>query len=135
MKREDVDRIVDAELARRGHYVRIDDPDVVDVMGQVEGPAWARSQVGSRSGYAVPAFVEAYRKLLEVARAEGVSPEEFDANVNPRDWDGPDSDGTIYGEGGYARYVVRSNGEVVLVASSTRPEKIAIARRVGIKVL
>lgn len=42
---------------------------------------------------------------------------------------------TIYGEGGYARYVVQKNGEVVLDGSSVRREKATLAEAAGVRVV
>jgi len=41
----------------------------------------------------------------------------------------------IYGESGYARYIVRDDGEIVLDQDSTRPARAQQAREVGFKVV
>lgn len=43
-------------------------------------------------------------------------------------------DGALYGDGGYARYIVASNGELVLLGSSTRQERREKALSVGFSV-
>lgn len=41
----------------------------------------------------------------------------------------------LYGDAGYSRYFVRPSGELVLIASTTRPEKVATVKALGITVL
>ena len=60
----------------------------------------------------------------------GESGEQWEGNLHPAG-----GDGTIYGDGGYARYRVYGNGEVVLVASNTRPERVAKAVAAGFTVV
>ncbi len=116
---------------RTGLYIY--DRDVIDTMAKVEDEEWAKLQRSGRAGgYGVPAFVEAWRKL----QAELLPGEVFEENVRPDLFvSGPTSDGAIYGDGGYSRYIVTGTGEVVLLASSTRPAKVALAKAAGIRVI
>jgi hypothetical protein len=117
---------------------RIYDPDVVDRIGEVEGPRWAKMQrtgagLGgdpAKNGTSVRAFVDAWEVLqAELAASPGTT---WTDRLNPQDFGGPGSDGSIYGEGGY---VVRPDGEVCLLRWSTRPEKLELAERVGFRVV
>lgn len=109
--------------------VYIVDPDAFEKMAQVEGAAWAAYSTTHRARESFFAVRQAYCDVLcELERygekdpVAGHAAELMDNNV-------------IYGESGYARYVVRNDGEIVLDRSSTRPERAQKAREVGFRVV
>ena len=119
------------------------DPDALHVLGRLEGDAWHARQraILLRSGGEPPrtgaaaanyctsfaAFLDTWRALAEAGELpwpDAISPRLIDVA----------GDGMIYGEDGVARYVVRGDGEVVLLRWSTRPTKVALAEEIGVTV-
>lgn len=127
----------DAAPPARGVFVF--DPDVLDRLAAVEGAPWAEGQrTGAGLGgppaevaHTIAAFQAAWTTLQAELAGTG---ETWGGTLDPGDFGGPRG-GTIYGEGGYARYVVRGDGEVVLLGNSTRPEKVTLARAAGFRVV
>lgn len=104
------------------------DPNALQVLGQIEGADWLKLQSNRpANGYSFQAYLDTWERL----KAEGYTP--FPGNISPYLFDIV-SDGAIYGESGYARYIVRGDGEIVLLRWSTRPEKIALAESLGVTV-
>lgn len=105
--------------------VRIDDPDALDKMAEIEGENWKKLQEQRpESAYGFHAYLNGWKEI----EAEGLVGE-----VSPREAV-PGGDGAIYGEGGYSRYSVNSKGEIVLLKWSARPEKIEKAMQLGFTV-
>jgi hypothetical protein len=106
--------------------VYIFDADALAKLAAVEGQPWAEQQARKRqSPYGFYAWLAAWQEK------ESLSETYPDASV--RDFL-ENGDGTIYGDGGYARYVVCSDGELVLLGSSTRDAKKAVAVAQGFTV-
>ncbi len=106
--------------------VFISDPDAFERLARVEGPAWAEhtQRVWDlyRSAESFFAFLSAWTE----GRAELGEAWKLGSDVKLT---------TVYGEAGYARYaVLDTSGEIVLLASSTRPERCARAAAEGFTV-
>jgi hypothetical protein len=105
----------------------ISDSDALERLARIEGEAWHREQIARpESPYGFHRYVRAFRELV----ASGLS---LDASVGHFVEGG---DGAIYGEGGYSRYVVLRDGEVVLLAWSIehRAEKRRTAQAAGVRI-
>lgn len=109
--------------------LRIDDPACVARLAQLEGQAWGNVQrVNSVSPYCVEIYRKAWADYQDLLAS--------DAGIEWRDFVSAEvrGDGAIYGNGGYHRYVVTEDGNVVLLSWSARPESIAKASALGIDV-
>lgn len=110
--------------------VYIFDANALALMGQVEGAEWLERQqsAAESTGSNFISFKRAWDLAVELG-------ETWSDNVDPKLVDVCQfSDGAIYGEGGYARYIVRSDGEIVLLRWSTRSEKLQLAVKTGFSV-
>lgn len=92
--------------------VFIYDCDAYDRLCAVEGPRYTSDGPGRGSGY----DYWTYREAWDRARAERLH---WPDNVAPGYVGLPEGDGAIYGVEGYNRYVVRRDGEIVLVDAAT----------------
>ena len=106
------------------------DPDALDKLTAVEGESWKRHQLeNARDSNSFPTWVRAWNHM----KSEGLdcAPDNFSPGMV---FDSI-GDGAIYGEGGYARYIVRCTGEIVLLKWSTRDAKLELAKEVGFTVV
>lgn len=111
--------------------LHIADPDALARLVQVEGEHWLALQnqrpTASDGFYA---WEEAWRlKASYVVEHPDYADEPISSFI-----DNYHGDGAIYGEGGYARYVVRPDGEIVLLRWSVRQEKLERAASLGIAI-
>jgi len=95
-------------------------------MAMVEGADWAREQA-ARPTNAHGFF--AYLNEWKMIQDELEPGEVWEDNLCT---DGGDS--AIYGKEGYSRYIVRGDGEIVLLSWSAREEVQSRARRAGFRV-
>lgn len=110
--------------------MHIFDDNAFELLCQVEGESWRRQQwANSQSPYGFFAWLTAWN---EKARMLTAHPEYSDEPVGSF-LDTP-GDGAIYGDGGWARYAVRPDGEVVLLKWSATPAKQGIATEYGVRV-
>ena len=98
------------------------------LMAQLEGPEWlAQQSRQTESPYAFPLWLEAWQLKVaaghaedDLARLEDYVFDRFQLSVQA----------VIYGKGGFHRYIVRPNGEILFAASSAiaakRPEAQAL---------
>lgn len=110
--------------------MHISDLTALDCLAKVEGSSWKavqRAQPGPFSYFGWLAGWHAKQKLL-VQHPEYADYPISDFMDNP-------GDGMLYGEGGWSRYVVQADGEVVLLGWSCREAKQELARAAGIRVL
>ena len=76
-------------------------------MARIEGIYWKEHQNGDPHGmYSFDAFLQAWR-VQQACFEEGHEPISLDVQGN----------GAIYGSGGWHRYGVRSDGEIIFLAS------------------
>lgn len=108
----------------------IDDDNCLDLMAEVEGAEWRRQQEANRgSPYGFFAYLEAWRLIKAEPALAGERPYDvISMGLVPSA--SPWGDGAIYGEGGYSRYVVGSDGRVHLL-TGTNPTREARARELG----
>jgi hypothetical protein len=108
--------------------VRITDPDAFEKMTAVEGERWARYTTQRRATenffHVKESYCEAVCMLKKVGQdpVAGRATELMEGNV-------------IYGDAGYARYIVQNSGEIVLDGRTTRPERVQQAKAVGFRVI
>lgn len=108
--------------------VYIHQADALQRMGAVEGPQWEQAQGKNLdSPYGFHAWLTAWNTK------QAMGPDYAEDPV--REFLSSPGDGVIYGDGGYARYAVRPDGELVLLGSTTRPERQRAARDQGFRVL
>jgi lysophospholipase L1-like esterase len=99
--------------------VYITDTDALDRLETIEGCSW-RSYGGGEDNF--QRILLEYREFRE-ALGEG--------DLAPTNWRAP----VLYGKDGYTRYAVGADGEMMLQAWSTRPERIALAEEQGFRVI
>jgi hypothetical protein len=108
--------------------VHITDPDALNKMAELEGPQWLKTQQQNpKSHYSFPAYLNAWKEIED----QGIQGEDVLWAFREL-LDG--GDGAIYGDGGYSRYTVTNNGEIVLQGWSTRDEKKEKAKQLGFTV-
>lgn len=112
--------------------VYINQPDAINILEALEGPRWRRLQDPDRLS---PFGFYAY---LETWEWRNANPSWLGESVAGcmEEAIGQQGDGAIYGEGGYARYCVMGDGELVLLGWSVkyRPEKVELAKSLGVSV-
>lgn len=110
--------------------VHITDPDALDRLEAVEGRRWRSREGGGehfrklRRGY--EHFLEMLSEM-EMDLDEWIDPPVLlvnDLDVEP----------VLYGKEGYSRYAITKDGELVLLAWSTRPERLADAEEQGFRI-
>lgn len=106
--------------------MKIFDPEIAPALAAVEGEAWWEEQRANRSSpYGFFAWLAAWNQYTQAGgEKEGHRPGDF--------IDG--GDGAIYGNGGWNRYVVRPDGEIVLLQWSSGSEARRLAVAHGIRV-
>lgn len=106
--------------------VYLTDSDVGERLTAVEGRAWYAS-VGHRQ-------VAAYQRAFQAFLTE-LAGEPWNASDSPWLNDGGRTlEPAFYGDGGYSRYRVAGDGELILWGTSTRPEKAREAQAQGFTV-
>lgn len=108
--------------------VYIYQPDAFDRLLVAEGPRYLSEGPQSNSGYDFATYLEAWNR----ARSERLH---WPDNVNPSYVGLPEGDGAIYGTGGYSRYIVRQDGEIVLLGSTASSATQERALAVGFQVV
>lgn len=92
----------------------------------VEGTEWARTQTDRvHNPHGFYAFLKEWQEIQDELEPGEV----WEDNLCP---DGGDC--AIYGNAGYSRYIVRGDGEIVLLSWSTRAEVQERARQAGFRV-
>lgn len=116
--------------------VYIHDADALDRLASVEGDRWRLYQEqhfdNAYGFYAYQRGWNEYRKAVGEL-GSGLT-DEGSMWEGGALWIGG-GDGAIYGEGGYTRYAVRSDGEIVLLAWSARDDKRERARTIGFTIV
>ena len=108
-------------------------PYTLDLMGQIEGPDWLAQQ-GRDASFTFDHALTVWRR--EVDRALDVAQEDDEHLawflLHPPEH----TRAVVYGEGGWTRYFVRFNGEIVFSVShgSAHPKKRARAEGLGFRV-
>jgi hypothetical protein len=113
--------------------MKIFEPNALGKMAEVEGPSWLSEQERRRSSpYGFYAQLDAWHAKLAYQRSH---PDEEVGEVPLKDF-APGALDVIYGSGGYSRYAVTADGEIVLLGWSveTLPAKREKARAAGIVV-
>lgn len=91
--------------------VYIYQPDALDRMALVEGTSWKEHQNGDPDGpYSFNGFLTFWREWANYAQSEGIdiADDVFSLEV--------ENNTAIYGAGGWHRYAVRSDGEIIFLA-------------------
>lgn len=104
--------------------VHIEDPDALDKLCALEGENWLELQ------HRRPEAPYSFFVILEAWNLKKSLGDEYADEPLSTFLSGGDSN-VLYGEGGWARFVVRSDGEIRLVASSTREVKVRKAVELG----
>ena len=105
-------------------------PDAYDRLVQVEGSDYPTYGPQRGGGYHFDTYLEAWNR----ARARRIHWSEHDLNVTPDLVDLPKGDGMIYGKDGRTRYVVKSDGEIVLLGWSASESRKKLAIDAGFRV-
>lgn len=104
--------------------ININDQDAIDKMAAVEGEHWKAQHMTQASAEFSNGFlgaVKKHAKLVASLEEEGEEPE-FYGNI-------------IYGDGGWNRYFVRSDGEIFFSSRHTRSqETILKAQEAGFQI-
>jgi len=112
--------------------VFIYDLDALDKLAAMEGQDWLKDDRRMweryRSGNTAHAFVTAWKFTRHLSPEDSIYWKDYFAGETGVEL------GVIYGNGGYARYAVSSEGEIRLDPGSTRPEKVARALGLGFRV-
>ncbi len=107
--------------------VRLTDPDALERLAALEGESWLQEQYRRpTSPYGFLAMRAAWdaRAASEFAHDESVSFTDFMDTPNR----------VLYGEGGWARFMVSDEGIITLLAGTTRPAKASRALELGFDV-
>jgi len=116
--------------------VFIYDPDALDKLAELEGQRWLADDLRMwqqyRSGNTAHAFQFAW---WETHKPGVLGPQDLPFWKDYFAGDMGIELGVIYGDGGYARFMVTDAGEIVLEASSTRKEKVERAEQIGFRVV
>ena len=109
------------------HYIF--DDTILDLLTQMEGPAWRQLQLArAENPHGFLAWQKAWeQKVALLAEDPTVADEPLSSFMEG-------GDGAIYGEGGWHRYAVRADGEVVLLGWSAREPNQIKARELGFSV-
>ena len=102
---------------------------ILDLLTRLEGEAWRRQQqTCGTNPHGFYAWRHAWdQKMQEVAKDPTWADEPVSSFLEG-------GDGAIYGEGGWHRYAVRADGEIVLLGWSAREPNQAKARELGFSV-
>ena len=111
--------------------VYITDPDALDRLEAVESGAWRYSERGEDNFQRLLRGYLAFRKALG---EEGLALTEW-RDPPAVDMEDEGLEPVLYGKDGYARYAVGADGELMLWAWSTRPERLALAEEQGFRVI
>lgn len=104
--------------------MKITDPEAPIALAAIEGERWWATQNGDRtSPYGFFVWLEATRKAA--VSGPSAAPVDFVEG----------GDGAIYGDGGWRRYGVRQDGELVLMSWSATAEGREKAAAHGIRVI
>ena len=110
--------------------VYITDPDALDKLEAIEGNRWRTNDGGADRFHKMRRALLGFFRMLDqygMELSEWVDPpflEDGDGGIEP----------VLYGDAGYSRYVLRADGELVLLGWSTREERIEQARAQGFSV-
>lgn len=107
--------------------VNIMDVDAINVMALVEGDHWKQYQLEHPeciSGFL--RFKQAYEEMIKK-----LSPDELKYRREIGYGVGIEGNSAIYGDGGFHRYFVRSDGNIVFSKSHSFGERITKARDAG----
>ena len=110
--------------------------DCLHKLAALEGSSWADLQASGKP-HTVSSLVRAWAAKQQVSQVgqESRQCDEFaEEPLSSFTDSGACDSNVIYGDGGWARYVVRPDGEVVLLGSTTRQERCDAARQQGIRV-
>ena len=108
--------------------MKISDPLLFETVKRLEGPRWA-DQDRRGGSTSLTRLLQIYEEFICYKTETGYEGK-FDADMAAV----YDHSGVVYGEGGMARYVMRSE-ELCLDGSSTYEEKLQKAEKLGIRVL
>lgn len=108
--------------------MRLKDPGAFELLTQMEGDAWAELQRRR------PQAPHSFFYMLTAWQAKVEQGYEHDALTPIQDFMDGSGSNVIYGDGGWRRYQVCSDGEIVLLRESAREESCARAVALGIRV-
>src|SRR5271166_3215965 len=132
---EEVSCTMPLTVANPAGKVYIYDTDALDKLAELEGQRWLQDDQRMwqkyRSGNTAHAFQFAW---WETHKPGVLGPQDLPFWKDYFAGDMGIELGIIYGDGGYARFAVRDDGEIVLEGSSTRAEKIERAEQLGFRV-
>lgn len=104
--------------------VYIGDADAGEKLAEVEGAMWWRHEANTDADSSFSGWLAAWQQYRLSRYEPKCSFDDFRL-----------SSGVIYGAGGYSRYYVQNDGEICLLADTTRPEKVEKARTAGFTIL
>lgn len=111
--------------------VYITDKDAFEKMVTIEGQRWAKDQENF-GDCSFAAFVRAYEDAQEQIAQY---PEHLRKEMADWGLSTPSGMATIYGDGGWNRYAVRSSGEILFLERQSRtPRHTQLARELGFTV-
>ena len=104
------------------------EPRALELLGAIEGDAWTRLQ------HAKPYLGTSFFAWLKAWQDKQASP--YQGSVEPlSDFMEVSHDGAIYGEGGWHRWRVAADGELILLGWSSREARIQQVKALGFNVL
>lgn len=109
--------------------LQLTDPRAFTRLVEMEGEQWASLQRRK------PEAPYSFFRLLQAWQAKVAAGYESDPDYPVSDFmEGPSPSNVLYGEGGWRRYAVRADGELVLLRESARAESCTKAETLGIRV-
>lgn len=110
--------------------LKVNAPNALACLGEMEGASWVTlQQQRPRAPHSFFVMVSAWNKKVELGY-------EHDLDYPLSDFmdDAHGDSHILYGSGGWRRYAVRPDGEIVLLRESTTTEQCAKAGSLGIRV-
>jgi hypothetical protein len=110
--------------------LKVNDPTALACLGEMEGTAWvALQQQKQHAPHSFFVMLAAWNQKVEMGYEH-----DLDYPLSDFMHDAPGDGHILYGSGGWRRYAVRPDGEIVLLRESTTQEQCVKAESLGIRV-